>query len=220
VSELVPRAVNLEVNGETLNTRRWFPKKNFVANRLEAGQLQLAPGTLLVLDETKMTECQLSVEGTKNVLAIQSLVTDNSLPCDFTSYNVKIPLEVSCVLISDGSSIVKDASIRLPLRPTSTNGSVPVCLDQARWLLGLVTRSPRPLAIPDDVTNAFGRDFHEVRKEFNACGDELAHTWMSLARARCLSFGENELTLQRWREVLELERNRLVRCREDAGTVA
>jgi len=214
-SELVPRAVCLNVTGETLNTKRWIPKKNYVANRLEAAQLQLAPGTLLVLDETKMTECQLSADGTKNLLAIQSLVGDSTLSCDFQSCNVKIPLEVTCVLVSNRTSIVKDVGVRLPLRPTSTNASISSSFDQARWLLGLVTRAPRYLEIPDDVTRAFGEDFHLARQEFNLCGDELAHTWMSLARARCLSFGEKELTLQRWREVLELERHRLSRCRED-----
>mmetsp|Transcript_45587 Transcript_45587/g.71130 ORF Transcript_45587/g.71130 Transcript_45587/m.71130 type:complete len:639 (+) Transcript_45587:66-1982(+) len=219
-SDLVPRAVRLEVTGDTLNSRRWSPKKNFVANRLEAAQLQLAPGTLLMLDETKMMECQLSPDGTKNLLAIQSLVSENVLPCDFQSYSVKIPVELSCVLMSSRSSIIKDASIRLPVRPTPSNAPSPASLDQARWLVGLVTRSPRPLNIPDEITRAFGEDFHAVRQEFSVCGDELAHTWMSLARARCLSFGEKDLTLQRWREVLELERQRLCRCREDGIPVA
>jgi len=51
-AELVPLSVHLEVNCETLGSRRWRPCKDFVANRLLASQLQLAPGTLLVLDET------------------------------------------------------------------------------------------------------------------------------------------------------------------------
>jgi hypothetical protein len=94
-SELVPRAVHLEVNGETLNTRRWMPKKNYVANRLEAAQLQLASGTLLLLDETKMADCQLSPDGTKNLLAIGHLVNDSMMSCDFQSCDVKLPVEVS-----------------------------------------------------------------------------------------------------------------------------
>ena len=39
------------------------PKKDFTKNRLEAGFLQLAPGTLLVLDETAMLPGQLQRNG-------------------------------------------------------------------------------------------------------------------------------------------------------------
>merc|ERR1719201_1992468 len=168
--ELVPRAVHLEVTGNSLNTQRWRPKKDFVANRLVAGQLQQAAGTLVVVDESKMAEGQLSADGVKNLLAIQTLVVDHQLSCDFMSYDVKIPLEVSCVLLSERKSLVKDVDVRLPLRP-SENGlaqanSTPVpqaAVDAARWLVSLVTRSPRPLRIPEAVEQAFGADFAAVR---------------------------------------------------------
>merc|ERR1712050_749218 len=138
--ELLPRAVHFEVNAETLSTKRWRPRKDFVANRLVASQLQLAPGTLLMLDETKMSEGQLSADGVKNLLAIQQLTTDNRLVCDFMSYDVKIPLEVSCVLMSSRKSIVKDVDVLLPLRVSgaSSNTNISVSqaasLDSARWL--------------------------------------------------------------------------------------
>merc|ERR1712072_1389616 len=90
----------------------------------------------------------------------------------------------------------------------------PEALNAARWLVALVTRSPRALRIPDAVMHVFGEDFAKVRQEFKV-KPELAHTWMALARARCLTFGEEELSLQRWREVMELETSRLRRCCED-----
>merc|ERR1712048_1021343 len=92
--ELVPRAVHLEVTAETLNAKRWRPRKDFVANRLVTGQLQLAPGTLLVLDETKMDEGQISPVGTKSIKAVGNLVTDRTLICDFETCEVNIPLEL------------------------------------------------------------------------------------------------------------------------------
>jgi len=217
--ELVPRAVCLEVNTESLNTKRWRPRKDFVANRLIASQLQLAPGTLLMLDETKMNEGQLSADGVKNLVAIQQLVTDNRLTCDFMAYDVKIPLEVSCVLMSNRKSIVKHVDVRLPVRvsgaASNTRSIVPqTSLDAARWLLSLVTRSPRAASIPEDVKRAFAEDFAALRQNFKV-KEDLANTWMCLARARCLTFGEEEVTMQRWREVVELERMRMTRCHED-----
>lgn len=219
VGELVPRVAHLEVSNNTLNTHKWKPRKDFVANRLVAGQLQLAAGTLVMIDECKMSEGELNAEGVKNFLAIQEVVVDNKLPCDFTSYDVKVPLEVSCVLLSERKSIVKGVDVLTPLRPTQTalpdSPSDGSALSAARWLIALVTRLPRPVRIPDDVMQQFGENFAEARQEFQTSAD-LAHTWMALARARCLTFGEEELSIQRWRELMELERTRLVRCREDS----
>jgi hypothetical protein len=218
--ELVPRSVLLEVTGETLNSKRWKPRKDFVANRLVAAQLQLAAGTLLMLDESRMAEGQLTADGVKAFQAMQMLVTDNKLACDFSSYDVKIPLELSSVLLSGRKSLVKDVDVVIPLRaqPASVLANAsPVsaeALNSARWLLALVTRAPRALRIPDEVMHHFSEDFAAVRQQFMV-KPELAHTWMALARARCLTFGEEELSLQRWREVMELEKSRLSRCQED-----
>lgn len=217
--ELVPRAVHLELTSETLNTQKWRPRKDFVANRLVASQLQLAAGTLLVLDETRMAEGQLTADGVKALLSLQMLVTENKLACDFTTYDVKLPLEVSSVLLSERKSLVKDIDMLVPLRiepavALAAASVTPEGLAAARWLLALVTRSPRPLKISDEVMHVFSENFAAARQEFKV-KPELAHTWMSLARARCLTFGEDELSLQRWGEVMELERARLCRCRED-----
>jgi hypothetical protein len=211
----------VDVTSTTLNTQRWKPRKDFVANRLVASQLQLADGTVLMLDETRMVEGELTADGVKALLAIQSVVTDNKLPCDFESYDVKVPLELSCVLLSARRSIVKGIDVVMPLRPSqetapsAADGDMSAACDAARWLIALVTRSPRPVRIGDEVMHKFGEHFAAARQEFKASPD-LAHTWMALARARCLTFGEEELSLHRWGEVMELEHDRLCRCR-DAG---
>jgi hypothetical protein len=217
--ELVPRAVLLEVTGDTLNTQKWKPRKDFVANRLVASQLQLAAGTLVLLDESKMTEGQLEAHGVQSFQALQTSVTEQKLACDFQSFDVKIPLELSWALLSERKSLVKDIDVVVPLRvqvsSKQASGTItPEALNAARWLLALVTRSPRPLRIPDAVMHVFGEDFARVRQEFKVKA-ELAHTWMSLARARCLTYGEDELSLERWQEVMEMEKMRLLRCRED-----
>jgi len=219
-SELVPRSVCLQVSTETLNSRHWRPRKDFEANRLVAAQLQLAPGTLLVLDETCLSEGTVSGEGVKALAAIGSLVTEQKLTCDYQSYDVQIPLELSCVLVSKQRSIIKDLEVVLPVSSQSLDctqsvASVaqPSSLDAARLLLGLVTRSPRPLHIPDDAAHRLSADFAAVRQEFQV-NSSLCHAWLALARAQCLTFAEEALTADRWHAVLGSERQRLQRCRE------
>lgn len=222
-AQLVPRAAHLTVTGPALNSQRWRPRKDFTANRLVAGQLQLAPGTLAVFDETQMSVGEVTAEGVRNLQAITTLVTDQQITCDYSFQDVKVPLELHCLMVSTSKSLVKEVDVVLPLRPAGPIAAEAVsppagALDAARLLLGLVTRRPAPLKIPDEVAQKFGEDFAAARQEFNISAD-LCHTWMSLARAHCLTHAECDLTLARWQTVLQLERERLRRCFEDGVLV-
>jgi hypothetical protein len=222
LQELSPRVVHLPITAETLNTQKWRPRKDNIANRLVAGQLQLAPGTLLLLDETSLGEGQLAVDGVKSMTAIGTLVSEMILSCDFEYQEAKIPLEVSPVVVSPQKRpVVAAAGVCVPMRPDANAATAAAShpkscslIDATRLLMALVTRSPKPLKIPTDVVNRFSEDFSRVRQEFNV-PSELCNTWMCLARAWCLWHGESELSLNRWQEVLEIERQRLLRCQAE-----
>merc|ERR1712087_293587 len=156
VAQLVPRVAHLDVTVDSLNAKRWRPRKDFTANRLVAGQLQLAPGTVVVFDETNMATGNVSADGVKNLQAITTLVSDEELMCDYSFQDVKIPLQVHCLLVSLQRSLVKEVDILLPLEPQqavpSEASTAPAgALDAARLLLGLVTRRPAAMKIPDEV---------------------------------------------------------------------
>jgi len=219
-ANLVPRAVCLEVTTQSLEKHRWKPTKDFVANRLVAAQLQLARGTLLILDETKLAEGQLSASGVQALKAIGTVVTDQMLPCDFSSYDVNIPLELFCVSVSSkGRSIISGMDVALPMsqNPAAESATLPQeaymagAMDAVRMLLGLVTRSPRPVKFSEEVAHRFSEDFAAVRQTAKVPA-ELCHTWMGLARAYCLTHGEQELSAARWSSVLTMEKERLQRC--------
>jgi len=219
-AELAPRVVQLELNSKSLNERKWRPTKDFEANRLVAGQLQLAPGTLLVVDETSLAEGQVGVHGLKALAAITGVVTDQVLSCDFQVQDVNVPLELSCIMVSQGKSIIKGVDALLPVRcapsPALPQDAVP--LDAVRLLLGLVTRTAKAMNIPDDVAKQISTDFAEVRRKLEVPA-ELIHLWMGMARGYCLGFCENDLTVARWRAVLQLEQQRLRRIEESGLSV-
>ena len=52
----------LPLSREHLDTASFLPKKDFEANRLVSGMLQLAKGTQLIIDETAMTDGQLTAQ--------------------------------------------------------------------------------------------------------------------------------------------------------------
>eukprot|EP00930_Biecheleria_cincta_P044707 TRINITY_DN30784_c0_g2_i1.p1 TRINITY_DN30784_c0_g2~~TRINITY_DN30784_c0_g2_i1.p1 ORF type:complete len:641 (-),score=118.73 TRINITY_DN30784_c0_g2_i1:131-2053(-) len=217
VSDLVPRAVCLPVTAESLDAGRWMPRKDIDANRLVSGRLQLAAGTYLILDETKMAEGKVGSEGVKALQAIQALVIEQQLPYEFFSCDVRVPLELGCLLASRSASIIKGCDVLMPLRPEAHRQPVShsaTGLEAARLLLGLASRHIQPIRISDEVSQAFSNDFAQARQEL-PIGTEAGHLWLSLARAHCLSHGESELTLARWKLVKEMEMTRLRRCLEE-----
>jgi len=219
VAQFVPRVACYDITAETLNTQRWRPVKDFNANRLIASQLQLAAGTVVIFDETQMAAGNLVDAGVRNMNAIRSLVNEQQLSCDFQSYEVKIPLEVQTINVSARKSIIADIDVLLPVCPTAgipvqSSGIESAALDAVRLLLALVTRTAKPLRIPDDVAQKFGEDF-AVAREQRDIKPELAHTWMSLARAFCLTHGDDMLSADRWSQVLDMEAERLQRCRQE-----
>lgn len=217
IGTLAPRAVHLSVTTETLNTRAWRPRKDFELNRLLASQLQLASGTVLVLDETQMGVGNLTADGVRAVKAISDMVSEQQLTCDFQVYDMRFPLEVLSILVSKSRSIIREPLVTaVPLRRGESGSAYTVPsaaagFDAARVLLGLVTRQPQPMKIPEHMAEMISNDFANMRKAYGVSSD-LCHIWLSLARAYCLTYGESELTPERWRALLALETERLQRC--------
>lgn len=216
IAEFVPRVAHHEVTAQTLNTGKWKPRKDFEANRLIAGRLQVASGTVVIFDETKMETGQLHDAGVRSAAAIRTLLAEHALACDFMSYDVKLQLEVQVMHVSAHRSIVPEQDVLLPLRPSAAASvTIPAAAMEAiRMFLALVTRSPKPINIPDEVTHKFSEDFCRIREQHAGIKSDLCHTWMNLARASCLTHGESNLTLARWQAVFELEVERLRRCSE------
>lgn len=217
IAEFVPRVAHHEVTAGTLNAGKWKPRKDFEANRLVAGRLQVASGTVVVFDETKMEVGQLQDAGVRSAAAIRTLLAEHSLACDFMSYDVKLPIEIQLVHISARRSIIPEQDVLLPLRPNAATAvTIPAAAIEAiRLFFALVTRSPKPIDIPDEVMQKFSGDFCSIREQHSGIKVDLCHTWLNLARACCLTYGESTLTLARWQAVLELEVERLRRCGEN-----
>lgn len=220
VAELAPRTVRLALNPESLSSQRWKPCQDHDSDRLVSGQLQLAAGTLLMLDETSMGEAQLDANATKAVFAVKALVQDQNLKCDYGFYDVDLPHELQCLLFSSTASVIQ-AKVSLPLKPSSEAkahstllSAIPKeALEAARFLIGLLTRKPKPGCLSEAATKRFSEDFVSTRQEFGI-SEDLADVWLCLARSSSLLYGEDELSVQRWAHVMSLERERLIRCRE------
>ena len=81
-----------------MNTWRLSPRKDYSANRLVAGALQLIPGTHLLVDETALEPGRLSEVGVRNLAALGHVIQHQTVTYDFQFHTT----EFECDLVRVG----------------------------------------------------------------------------------------------------------------------
>ena len=111
----------LPLSREHLDTTSFLPKKDFEANRLVSGMLQLAKGTHLIVDETAMTDGQLTAQvkvdeidllwtlhsqGLANLTALGNVITWQRAEYDFKFQKLEYDTDVPCLVLSEGRYVM------------------------------------------------------------------------------------------------------------------
>jgi hypothetical protein len=219
LSLLMPSVVALPLEIEALNRQPWYPTK-LNDSTSHGAVLQLAAGTVLVLDETAMSAGQLNETGLKNLGAIQTMMQFQKLPYDFQFYQLEQPTDQPIIIASMGRTMLKGAGeIQVALARAGNVGQDGDKQSHARFE-GDIEEARRYLAearsmafsIPQELEKQIENDLTEARKKdaVNVTA-ETFHSWLNLARLLSLSHGERSLSLDRWRQVLSMEAERIRR---------
>ena len=220
LSQLVPSVVHLPLEIEALNRKPWYPVK--VNERVNGSAvLQLPAGAVLVLDETAMRTGELTETGLKNLGAIQTMMQSQKLPYDFQFYQLEQPTDQPIFIASAGRTMLKGAGeIQVPLTeekaPISSSSPVspvsPVAFEGDIEAARRYLAEARSMAfsIPKELVKHLEHDMIEASKDRDV-NAETFHRWMNLSRLLCCSHGEGELSLDRWRQMLSMEAERLGR---------
>eukprot|EP00850_Spirogloea_muscicola_P006522 SM000031S11531 [mRNA] locus=s31:132741:136243:- [translate_table: standard] len=231
IAQLVPRSHLLPLSLDLLNGRPLAPHKNYAANRLETGQLQLAEGTELVIDELALQSGRVGASGVRNLEALKQLVEWQKVECNFQFYKMDVPMDVPVVVLSQARSKLLPADAVVQLRPANgapgSLAAVPEPLleqwrayltaarhmdhiigaSMAKAILGQIVMqcgmAKRLLVLEEDLVAA--------RQEDRSLTPDAFHRWLTLARLLCASYGEQELSVARWREARSLEAAREAR---------
>ncbi|KAG2449005.1 hypothetical protein HYH02_005759 [Chlamydomonas schloesseri] len=119
VSCLVPLSVALPLSVEGCNSLSWSPVRDVSRERTAPSPLQLAPGTVLLLDETVMAPGQLNSQGVVSMQALLALARQQELLYDFETFQHPVPLDLPLIVLTQGRSLLRDClPLRLPLTAT------------------------------------------------------------------------------------------------------
>jgi hypothetical protein len=215
ISELVCKCHIFPLTLENMNSSVFLPEKDYEANRLKTGMLQLSDNTHLVLDETVMTTGELDSNGVKNLSALSNLITWQRVAYDFHYHTTDFACNVPVLILSEGKSLLPhDCCVKvLPvsLHPINPVGSIPVDqLNRLRTYIGL--HRSLQYRLPDQIQHFLEQDFVDMRKESaDKMNADVFHQMLCMARLMTISHGQSELSLETWNYVKKLEKERTAR---------
>ncbi|XP_040581636.1 mini-chromosome maintenance complex-binding protein [Lepeophtheirus salmonis] len=203
---------------QNLNSFTFIPRKDYNANRLISGILQLCAGTHLILDETQLDSGKLTSDGLKNLTALGNLITWQKVEYNFSYYQMEFSADVPCLILSEGRSMLP-SDVLIPLKPNhSTSYSVidekfkniqdnifadEKILNKFRKFLTITQNCPYD--ITDEVQKSIQDDFVVERKNNpNYSAEDLSNRLL-LARFVSLTYGNTTLTPEVWNRVKAME---------------
>jgi hypothetical protein len=104
--ELLDKSVYFPLSLDNLNTTNLVPQKDYTANRLKSGILQLSDGTHLILDETAMLPGQLQDQGVRNVKALSDVIEWQKVQYDFKYHTSEFLCNIPVLVLSEGVSFL------------------------------------------------------------------------------------------------------------------
>ncbi|XP_008320334.1 mini-chromosome maintenance complex-binding protein isoform X2 [Cynoglossus semilaevis] len=225
IQQLVPSSYYLGMSLQNMNHMQLVPKKDYVANRLVSGALQLAKNTSLFLDETKLEQGQLDTTGVRNVTALGNLISWQKVDYDFSYHQMEFPCNINVLIVSEARSLLPSdcqvhvhsqvvpsdmeeylGSIHIHSQAFSQLNKLRIYLSVARLL---------DYSISEELTKAVEDDFVDMRKDDpQSISAEDLHRLLVVARLLSLSLGQTSLSRDMWLRAKDLEAQRTSRMEQ------
>lgn len=212
---LMPKSHLISLSPEFLKNTNFVPFQNPENLRLETGCLQLSKGTHLIINETVLQEGTLKQDQLNKLNQLQNMISNQFVNYVFQNYSLPYTSNFPCIVTSEGKSLFGitltipqkcDVNIELPM-PVDVD-----TLNQWRVYIGLCRQTDFP-EYSNDVIEIAQNDFVKIRSESNNnyLTPELFSQWLSLARSTSILRGKNEITIEEWNCVKDLENERISR---------
>ncbi|KAK5882086.1 hypothetical protein CesoFtcFv8_020709 [Champsocephalus esox] len=193
IQQLVPSSFYLAMSLQNMNQMKFVPKKDYVANRLVSGALQLAKHTSLFLDEIQLEQGQLDTTGVHNITALGNLISWQKRAarcCRRTArytYSLRSP-----------PPSMEEYLSSLHMHPQASQ------LNKFRMYLSVARLLD--YSISDEMTKSVEDDFVDMRKDDpQSVSAEDLHSMLVVSRLLSLSLGLTSLCTDSWLRAKHME---------------
>ncbi|XP_057329438.1 mini-chromosome maintenance complex-binding protein [Microplitis mediator] len=223
LSSFVSKTHLFECTLDNLNSLSLVPRKDYDCNRLTSGILQLSDNTHLIIDETKLIAGKISPSGKQNYQAITDLIKFQKISYDFKYYTMEYETDIPVLILSEAKSFVP-CVMQVPIKvDEETEKTYPQVVQAAKMFLKdeqrlanfrgyLELMRGKEFKLGDDITDVIQQDFVALRRtDSKLVNADSLHGLIVFARLMSLSYGEDSLSFDRWKQTFEIENERLGR---------
>lgn len=177
------------------------PSFNADTAELEKGRLQLAKGTHLVLDETKLAECQFSERATKNIQALLELLDHQHVAFDFGVQCVQIKTDLPILSVSSGKPILPIAwSVKAKLISVDpANGD-----RMTEWRSYISHAKEAEVALSEDVGRQLENEYVGLRKADKRMDENEFSKVLNLAKLLAKTDLRTAFSWEHWTRAYEI----------------
>jgi Mini-chromosome maintenance replisome factor len=196
ISKLI-RTVTLPLSLEFLNTAGLTPTKNHGTEKLSSSPIQIPDHSLLIIDETKLSQGTLTAKGIENVNILIQLLQSQQLTYDFEYIKINYPTNIKIIALSQGASILK-----LPI-------NMNICESKEEYefrpenKMYVEACSELVVNLTPEITNAAQEHFVNQRKDNKITVEEL-HLLLTLTRYNAQSYGQTTAQMRHWESALDI----------------
>jgi len=210
----------MQLTISNLNKDRFVPKKDYNANRLTSGLLQLSEGTHLVLDETVLQPGQLNADGVQNLTAIGNVIQWQKVDYDFKFHQCEMKTDVTMLIFSEARSLLQcDCIVPLDQQNSVTQSASSLFLTMdlqtvEKIRIYLEVCRLMDFNLSDQMQDIIKNDYVQMREvDRKSMNPEAFHLLLVMARLVAISCGSKELTSDMWQRTKDLELQRATRLR-------
>ena len=190
------RTVVLPLSLSVLNTEDFIPKKN-IDEKLSKSLLQIPNGSLLIIDETKLTPGSLTSKGIENFNTLVQLVQSQQLSYDFGYSKLNFPTDLKILVLSQGKSLIKPSII---INLSNSFQEFEFSLEDKLYIQAC---SEIFVSLPEEITTVAQEFFVNQRKDNNITVENL-HLLLTLTRYCAQSFGQTTAERKHWDHAVSL----------------
>lgn len=219
IDKLLERAAycsnSVDFSLASLNKARLASAYDIETEQLIQGSLQPINKSHLFLKEVLLNQGTATEVGVRNLATLFAIVNDSTLNLDYPYSAVQIELDCAILIASLGKSTLRGDTVEVKLGKLKWDATQ---LDREekwwenvrKWLL--VVRNEAWAStlckLNDTVKEAVQQHFVNERKEQEVSGDDLDR-WLTIAKLRGISFGNQEISYDDYLEAVALEKGRV-----------
>ncbi|KAI6043125.1 putative alanine racemase-domain-containing protein [Pisolithus marmoratus] len=222
LSELLQKYTPIPLSLELLNTRSFTPESR--EEDLHSGYLQLPAGTTILLTESALREGKVTEKGLMNIQAIQEIMNSQTLDYIFPFSRFTFETDISTIVLAEGrkSAFFQEdqTALNVPLQcnlDSNLYRSKEVAwpssekLKTFRSYIAACKATAGKVKVTEATSKHIQEDFVRQRQEDKmTTPDDLVHL-MKAARLLAASYHQEEVTVDVWEKMKELEVARKMR---------